>query len=432
MRRVLIAVFALAAALCAVLPAGAAAVTLSDGFALRETVTGVPQAVAGTTVGAGRETGEPVPNQLSPAGHSVWLQWDATEQGYYTLSTCGSAVHTVLGVYSGSELSALNEVGGASYYGNPDCSPVRNGFTFQVFSTGNYQVLVDGNNFFPPPAPEGPPPPPPVTEGPVSLRIEKTPTPANDDFGNAEPVMGTTYEELGGRRFYFASVFGYDWAATKQAGEPEHGGDFGGASVWYSWTAPETGLARIDVCCGSAPNLLGVYTGDSLAALNPVQSRKGSAPLQVPVTAGTTYRIAVDGENFLFLGTSLAGSFNLQIGMDLPPGSGSGGGGSAASSSSASPSPPADGKPPKTTISKRKVNPGARKAVFFFGSDEAGSAFRCKLDGRKAAACSSPMAYSGLGRGSHTFKVYALDAAGNADPTPATTSFAIPARQRHR
>jgi hypothetical protein len=55
-------------------------------------------------------------------------------------------------------------------------------------------------------------------------------------------------------------------------------------------------------------------------------------------------------------------------------------------------------------------------------------AFQCRLDSQAAAdfgPCQSPKTYSGLGEGSHTFDVRALDLAGNADPTPATFTWRV-------
>ena len=64
-------------------------------------------------------------------------------------------------------------------------------------------------------------------------------------------------------------------------------------------------------------------------------------------------------------------------------------------------------------------------ATFRFASSEAGSSFRCRLDGGSWAGCSSPSDYSSLTPGSHTFDVSAIDAAGNADADPATRTWTV-------
>ena len=413
---------------CAALlaPAVASAATFSDGFAARESFKSFGK-VTGSNVGATREAGEPALKPLAPASHTVWVEWEAPSSGYVTLSTCDSGIGTVLAAYVGTAVSALTEVDSVAYHGLSGCSGVRDGITFLAAAGEKFQIVLDGNSFFVPPAPS------PPTEGPLSLQIEATPPPANDDFVAATPIVGRTTVEPGGPRFYFASEFGYNWGADKEAGEPQHAGDPGGASVWYSWTAPETGLAQVGICCG--PLSLGVYLGDTVAALTEV---KASAFGTIPVLAGTTYRVAVDGKYELVAGAARVSNFNLTVSMQLPP--------AAplpptdpdpASAVSAAPSPvTAPAKPgavaPQTFLDSRKVRSAAGTATFTFHAGKNGSGFRCQLDARKAASCRAPKSYAGLAPGRHTFKVYAVDASGNADPTPATASFSIVRRQgRH-
>lgn len=389
-------------------PAAAAAATLQDTFAARETAKAAPVTATGSNVGAGREAGEPVPNALSPAGHTVWLGWEAPSSAYYTFSTCDSAIATVLALYVGSEVDKLSEEESQGSFGGPECSPIRSGITSLFLTGGKVQVMVDGNNFFVPPAP------PPVTEGPLTLKIEETPPAPNDDFEDATVLAGKTSEEPDGTRFYFGDRFGYNYNATKQTGEPNHAGDSGGSSVWYTWTAPESGVAHFTLCCGTV-NLLGVYTGAAVNALVPVKS--GKTGIDVPVTAGTTYEIAVDSEFNFLLGGTLDDRFDLLVGMKLAPGPGS----------PAGEGPPeatlADTTPPQTTISRRVLRRMPPALAFRFSSSEPGSSFRCSLDRRPFKPCSSSRVFRKPLQGRHRLRVYAVDPAGNADPTPAVTHF---------
>jgi Ca2+-binding RTX toxin-like protein len=65
-----------------------------------------------------------------------------------------------------------------------------------------------------------------------------------------------------------------------------------------------------------------------------------------------------------------------------------------------------------------------RRVAVSFGSNEAGSTFRCKLDRSPFRSCRSPRAYM-VRPGRHTIRVYAIDKAGNRDRTPAVLSFRV-------
>lgn len=88
---------------------------------------------------------------------------------------------------------------------------------------------------------------------------------------------------------------------------------------------------------------------------------------------------------------------------------------------------PGGPNPLQTTIVKgpgKKLGEG--RARFSFRSTEPGSTFICKLDRRRAKACKSPKSYRGLEPGRHSFEVWAVDATGRKDPTPAKRSFRVP------
>ena len=52
-------------------------------------------------------------------------------------------------------------------------------------------------------------------------------------------------------------------------------------------------------------------------------------------------------------------------------------------------------------------------ASFTFDSPDSGATFECHLDGAASAPCTSPVSYSGLSAGLHTFYVVGIDALGN-------------------
>jgi len=127
--------------------------------------------------------------------------------------------------------------------------------------------------------------------------------PANDDFANAV-VLGS-----GG-----GTVTADNSEATKEAGEPDHAGDQGGKSVWYTWTPGFGGTASIDTDGSSFDTLLAVYTGASVSSLTTVASNDdidesgGVSRVCFTANPGMTYAIAVDG----YAGSS--GSITLDFG----------------------------------------------------------------------------------------------------------------------
>jgi hypothetical protein len=85
-----------------------------------------------------------------------------------------------------------------------------------------------------------------------------------------------------------------------------------------------------------------------------------------------------------------------------------------------------DTTPPGSTIvSGPSGTVSSASTSFAFSSSEANSTFECRLDGGAYGSCTSPMNYSDLSDGSHTFEVRATDAAGNTEAAPASRTWTV-------
>ena len=144
--------------------------------------------------------------------------------------------------------------------------------------------------------------------------------PANDRFANRIGLRGTN-----------ATAFGSNVRATKEPGEPNHAGDAGGQSVWWTWTAPFGGTATISTAGSGFNTSLAVYTNDTLGALGLVAQDAFSGPagtslLSAEVAAGQAYQIAVDGyggqTGAVVLAVSLATPSGLRFAEIVRPGNG--------------------------------------------------------------------------------------------------------------
>lgn len=86
-----------------------------------------------------------------------------------------------------------------------------------------------------------------------------------------------------------------------------------------------------------------------------------------------------------------------------------------------------DATAPNTRVESSPDSPANKTtATFAFGTTEpVGARFECSLDGGRFRSCESPAGYENLAEGRHDFKVRSTDAAGNADPTPASRSWTV-------
>ncbi|NVJ19810.1 OmpA family protein [Myxococcus sp. AM011] len=86
-----------------------------------------------------------------------------------------------------------------------------------------------------------------------------------------------------------------------------------------------------------------------------------------------------------------------------------------------------DSVPDTRITASPPVNTASTDAEFSFNSvtGDPRDTFECSLDGAPFALCTSPINFTGLPEGTHTFQVRAVDADGDVDPTPANFIWSI-------
>ena len=276
-------------------PAGAAAPG-NDDMANSTVIVGSAGKVEGSTVDATEEEGEP-DHAGNPGGASVWYEWRAPADDGFVFDTClsdpATSFDTLLAIYAVVGPGEL-----APVVSDDDGCGLQSRVILTATAGTVYRIAVDGANDGLGPA-----------RGPLVLRWVQVP--ANDAFAAAEPVAGTS-----------GTVAGSNVGATRERGEPAHAGNPGGSSVWYQWPAPKDTEVTFDTCGSDFDTLLAVYSGDALLDLQPVASNDDSCAQQssvtFTVTAGTVYRIAVDGFVAVEQGDGFAADSG---GLDDPTGS---------------------------------------------------------------------------------------------------------------
>lgn len=143
--------------------------------------------------------------------------------------------------------------------------------------------------------------------GTFEIKLTVVARPPNDDFTNRIHLVGSS-----------VAAEGTNLNASQETGEPNHAGKPATRSVWWSWTAPQSGPVTISTSGSSIDTLLSVYAGATVANLVPVANNDddpdGGSTSRVTfrAEAGTEYQIAVDA----FGGE--AGSIKLSLMLEMP------------------------------------------------------------------------------------------------------------------
>jgi hypothetical protein len=259
----------------------------NDLLANAQVLTGATLSVSGTLLGATGEAGEPNPGAEN--GATVWYSWTAPSSGPTTVKAPTFSFSGGLSVHTGTTMASLSLVKRTNY--------LYDGVSFRATAGTTYLFAVDGGTL--------------PSQGDFKLDLKHTAAPNNDDFAAAIPILGSS-----------ATLTGSNVAATTEPGEPQLSYYGGGASVWYTWTAPADGGVAIDTAGSGFDTILGVYTGHAVNALtqvtvnNDVSYDVRTSRVAFRVTAGTTYRIVINGGYYY----NTTGELKLKLTHRTPPG----------------------------------------------------------------------------------------------------------------
>ncbi len=236
----------------------------NDAFANAQAISGAYGSAAGNTTTATAENGEPE-HAGNPASHSIWYRWTAPSNGRFIFTTAGSDFDTLLAVYTGTALGSLSQV-----VSNDDGASVQSALGFTATAGTIYHIAIDGFQ---------------SASGASILTWY-----GNDHFATARALSGAE-----------GTVSGFNYAATPQNGEPAHAGTLG-ASLWFRWTAPASGQLTLTTSGSVLDTVIAAYSGAALTGLTSLAENDDvgggiASRIEFPVTAGVTYRIAVDGKN---------------------------------------------------------------------------------------------------------------------------------------
>ncbi len=148
--------------------------------------------------------------------------------------------------------------------------------TAQIGQGGTYTVVV-GNDLNA------------VATLPASLTLVLTNIPAGTNFASRVTLTGLS-----------GLIRADNRNGSFEPGAPQHAGHPGGKAVWYTWTAPVTGVVTMQTAGSTFDTLLAIYTGNAVTNLVVIDSDEGhggfyTSKAMFNVFAGNQYQIAIDG-----------------------------------------------------------------------------------------------------------------------------------------
>lgn len=272
---------------------------------------------------------------IDPAGTDLTVALDQLDLVWTTSgNTAWQPVTT--GAHDGidaASITALPDGGTATMEAQLE-GPASIQFYWQVSSEKNYDCLtfsVDGVEYF-------------RISGDVKWKLQTVPIPTGthrlsfryqkdaynsggQDFAMVDEVLLIPREIASGSDSFATaqaltgahiSLTSSNVAATTETNEPSPVGRGFGHSLWWSWTAPESGIVSLSTAGSQFDTVLAIYSGTTLGGLTRVASGDDASRsdrtsrVRFRAVAGTTYFITVAGY------TSASGQVKLSIDLAAP------------------------------------------------------------------------------------------------------------------
>ncbi|MBN8246495.1 MAG: hypothetical protein J0L84_03525, partial [Verrucomicrobia bacterium] len=236
----------------------------NDAFALRAPVDAAGTLAVASLESATLEAGEPdriVQGVFANVRGSLWWDYQAVQAGFLVLDT---DPHADITVFRGDRLESLTPL---------DLVPWERPVIVPVAAGDRLPFAVHGLR---------------LQTNQYTLRATyHPPAPANDRFGDRLRLDGAAPE-----------VRGFFRGATREAGEPVHGlpgstDVLTGESAWWSWAAPATGRAVVQLVRDDAARVA-VYQGPVVDRLARVAGSRSPGHMVFTALAGQVYHIAVE------------------------------------------------------------------------------------------------------------------------------------------
>lgn len=224
------------------------------------------------------EVGEPLHGgyEGNPGGKSLWWRYESKINGALILTTEGSNFDTTLSVYIGDTVDALTALAHDNNSGTNETSTVR----VSVVAGVNYYIAVDGYN---------------GASGKVMLNAIGIPTPEITTGGPINDNYADRIELIGN----YVLDYGHNYNAT---GEDEDyifvsDGSYA-ATVWWTWTAPSTGVLVVKTAGSDFNTYLGAVniTAGRSSFNDNVSKSDTSSIVTISVNAGDMVDITVTGQ----------------------------------------------------------------------------------------------------------------------------------------